>query len=125
MEAGLYDAQGRKLGGPGDVVPEARVVVEFAGVTLIWAVFEHKLRGGVRGDMTFHNCPGTAPITSFFNEWDTRTVQPIIGEALFELVSSERGRDVARVCATNCSERDLVVAAGFIVSLSVEMPRAQ
>ena len=125
MEPGLYDAHGRKLGGLQDVVPETRVVIEFAGVTLIWGVFEHRLRGGFRGEMTFHNCPGTAPITSFFNEWDTRIVQPIIGEALFELVSSERGRDAARVSATNCSDRDLVVAAGYIISLSVEMPPVQ
>src|SRR5262249_14854602 len=67
MEPGLYDADGGKLGGLQDVVPETRVVIEFAGVTLIWGVFEHRLRGGFRGEMTFHNCPGTAPITSFFN----------------------------------------------------------
>jgi hypothetical protein len=122
MEAGLYDAHGRKLGGLKDVIPETRVVVEFAGVSLIWGVFEHKLRGGFRGDLFFDNVPGTAPTTSFFNEWDTRTVQPVIGDALFELVSSERGRNVARVCAKNCSRSDLTVAAGFIISLSVEMP---
>ncbi len=60
MEAGLYDAHGRKLGGLKDVVPETRVVVEFAGVSLIWGVFEHKLRGGFRGDLFFDNVPGTA-----------------------------------------------------------------
>jgi hypothetical protein len=122
MEPGLFDAEGHKLGGLNDAVSGVRSVIEFAGVTFIWGVFKHKLRAGQRGDLIFHNCPGTAPITSFFNEWDTSTNLPIIGDALFELVSSQRGRNIAKVSAINHSNKDLVVAAGYIISAAVDMP---
>jgi hypothetical protein len=122
LEPGLYDAHGKKLGGLKETIPEARVVIEFAGVSLVWGVFSVPLLAGQRGDMIFTNVPGTGPQTPFFNEWDTAACLPRVGEALFTLIACQRGRGVTKVVGRNTYGADLHAAAGFIVSALVNMP---
>ena len=124
IASGYYDRAGRLLGDLKANCPGAPVIIEYAGVSFLWAVFANKLAPGCLGEMIFENCPGTAPITSFFNQWNVTTGQPEIGDGLFELVSSERGRDIARVSAVNRGRQAQYVAAGFIVSAAVGMPQA-
>lgn len=122
MASGYYDRAGNLIGTLQDNRPGAPVIVEYAGVTFVWAVFAEKLGPGCLGEMIFENCPGTAPITSFFNEWNLSTGLPEIGDGLFELFSSQRGRNIAKVSAVNRGRHARTVAAGFIVSAAVEMP---
>lgn len=122
LEPGLYDAYGNKLGGLQEVIPEARVVIEYAGVNFVWGVFSLPLLAGQKGDMIFTNVPGTSPLTAFFNEWDRGQCVPRISDALFTLIACQRGRNVARVVGQNTFGADLTVAAGFIVSVLVNMP---
>lgn len=127
LEPGFFDEFGNKLGGLHDnISPEkadrVRVVIEFAGVTFVWGVFSRPLLAGQRGSMLFTNVPGTGPITPFFNEWDTDQCLPRVGDALFTLIASQRGRGTAKVVGQNTYGADLTAAAGFIVSTLVNMP---
>ena len=122
LEPGLYDGFGRKLGTLQDTHPATRVLIEFAGVTFVWGVFSRELEPGQEGWLTFHNVPGTTPITPFFNEWDRERTEPSLGEALTPLLSSERGRDVARVAGRNDGDDPLLAAAGLIVSQDLDLP---
>ncbi|HEV2990755.1 MAG TPA: hypothetical protein VG759_20120 [Candidatus Angelobacter sp.] len=122
MAPGYYDENGNKLGELKDKVSNARVVVEFAGVTFVWGAFEELLEAGQRGDMIFHNVPGTAPITPFFSEWSPDESAPRISPTLFGLLAAQRGRNEARVVGQNLGNADLPAAAGFIISIQVDMP---
>jgi len=122
LEPGLYDGLGKKLGALGDTAPQAQLVIEFAGVTFVWGVFHHHLEPGQQGWLTFENVPGVMPITPFFNEWDGERCEPKLGDALLPLLSSERGRDVARVAGRNDGDQPLTVAAGFIVAQDLDLP---
>jgi hypothetical protein len=122
LEPGLYDAYGKKLGGLKEKIPEARLVIEFAGVSLVWGIFSTPLLAGQRGDMVFTNVPGTGPQTPFFNEWDPLECVPRVSDALFTLIACQRGRWVTKVVGRNTYGADLPAAAGFIVSALVGMP---
>lgn len=122
LEPGLYDARGNKLGGIDDVVPEARVVIEFAGVTFVWGVFSRPLDAGEQGWLSFTNIPGTTPITPFFSEWDHDRCVPRIGDALLPLLSAQRGRDCARVAGRNDFRGPVPAAAGYIVAQDLDLP---
>ena len=125
MEPGYYDEHGHKLGTLQDHVANARVVVEFAGVTFVWGAFEDVLQAGQQGDMIFRGVPGTAPITPFFSEWNPTDSTPRVGPSLFSLVAAQRGRDEARVVGQNMGNADLPAAAGFIISIQVDMPDSE
>ena len=105
---------------------EGRVFIEFAGVTFVWGVFRQSLKPGQMGDMFFDNVPGTGPITSFFTEWDRKTGLPKIDEqesqGYVSLIASMRGRNTARIAGRNHQGRELLAAAGFIISQNVDMP---
>jgi hypothetical protein len=122
LEPGLYDGFGRKLGTLRETHPDARIVIQFAGVTFVWGVFSRRLAPGQEGWLTFENVPGVMPITPFFNEWDRKRSEPKLGDALLPLLSSERGRGVARVAGRNESDGDVLAAAGLIVSQDLELP---
>jgi hypothetical protein len=122
MQEGVYDAFGRRLGDLTDHVPGARVYIEFAGVTFIWAVFGNRLGAGQRGDMFFTNIPGTAPITPFFTEWDPSSGFPRIGSALFTLIAAQRSNGAAKIVGRNTGDADLHAAACLIISTGVGMP---
>lgn len=119
---GLYTATGAKLAGVQEKNSEARMVIEFAGVTFIWAVFAQKLEPGQEGWLTFHNVDGTAPITPFFSEWDREGCVPKLGEALLPLLSAQRGRNMARVVGRNDGDEPVLVAAGFIYAQDLDLP---
>ena len=124
LKPGYYDAYGRWLGDLKQQNPEARVIIEFAGVTFIWGIFSRKLEPGERGDMFFNGVPGTGPITSFFTEWDTASGLPCIskGRGYLSLIASMRGRNTAKIAGENHYSRAVSAAAGFIVSQNVDMP---
>lgn len=122
LEPGLYDGFGRKLGTLGETHPGARIVIQFAGVTFVWGVFSRRLEPGQEGWLTLSNVPGVMPITPFFNEWDRKRSEPRLGDALLPLLSSERGRDTARVAGRNDGDDDVHAAAGLIVSQDLELP---
>jgi hypothetical protein len=125
LEPGLYDAYGRKVGELFDTSPDARVVVQFAGVTFVWGAFGRRLEPDQQGWLRFENVPGSMPITPFFNEWDRDEAKPSLGDALLPLLSSERGRDVARVAGRNDGDDAVWAAAGFIVSQELDLPPAR
>jgi hypothetical protein len=129
LEPGVYDKDGHRLGGldyrPAGGRPKPRLFIEFAGVTFVWGVFDRPLRGGEEGRMLFKNVPGTGPITPFFGEWDPAADVPRVGDALFLLIASQRGRGEAQVVGRNTSQADLPAAAGFIVSQTVGMPEEE
>ena len=117
LKPGLYDGYGKWLGDlKQKPPPETRVIVEFAGVTFVWGVFSQPLRAGQRGDMIFRNMPGTGPITSFFTEWDIDSGYPRVSDAIFTLIASMNGRNIARIVGQNLYTEDLPAAAGFIIS---------
>lgn len=122
LEPGLYDVHGRKVGGLREASPRARTVIEFAGVTFVWGAFSRPLEPGEEGWLTFLNVPGTMPITPFFSEWDAKRSEPKLGDALLPLLSSQRGRDVARVVGRNDGAKRVLAAAGFIVSQDLDLP---
>lgn len=122
LEPGIYDAYGRRLGGLHDHHPNARVVIQFAGVTFVWASFSRELKPEQQGWLTFENVPGVMPITPFFGEWDEDRVGPDLGDALLPLLSSERGRERARVAGYNASDDEVPACAGFIVSQDLDLP---
>lgn len=122
LEPGLYDRRGKKLGELDEVIPEARVVVEFAGVTFIWGVFSRPLNAGEQGWLSFKNVPGTTPITPFFSEWDHDNCVPRLGDALLTLLSAQRGRDRARVVGRNEFHGPVPAAAGYIVAQDLDLP---
>jgi len=122
MEPGFYDGDGNKLGDLADHVANAKVVIEFAGVSFVWAAFSNQLEAKQRGDMLFENLPGTAPVTPFFSEWDPLASEPRIGSARFTLMSAQRARNAVKVVGRNDGDADLFAAAGFIVSANVPMP---
>ena len=91
LDPGLYDGFGRRLGGLETAHRDARVVIQFAGVTFVWGAFSRRLEPGQEGWLSFENVPGSMPITSFFNEWDRDLSRPPLGDALMPLLSSQRG----------------------------------
>ena len=119
---GLYSPTGAKLAGVQEKNSKARMVIEFAGVTFIWAVFGEELQPGEEAWLTFHNVDGTAPITSFFSEWDREGCVPKLGDALLPLLSSQRGRNVARVVGRNDGDKPVLAAAGFIFAQDLDLP---
>ena len=122
LKPGIYDAYGKWLGDLSQETPAgARVIVEFAGVTFVWGVFSQPLRAGQRGDMIFRNLPGTGPVTSFFTEWDVYAGYPRVSEAIFTLIASMNGRNIARIVGQNLHSEDLPAAAGFIISQNVDI----
>ena len=133
LEPGYYDQDGNLLGDKNDkekplerlrkpAPPETRLVIEYAGVNLVWGVFERQLAPGERGDMLFKNTPGSGPITPFFNEWDTVGHLPRVADAFFALVASMRGKQIAKIAGVNTHNSHRWAAAGMIVSQMVKMP---
>lgn len=125
LEPGVFDAFGRRLGNLDASEPDARVVIQFAGVTFVWGVFDKELAPGQQGWLTFENVPGAMPITPFFSEWDRERSGPQLGDALLPLLSSQRGRGVARVAGRNDGDEAVSAAAGFIVSQELDLPPAR
>jgi hypothetical protein len=131
LAPGYYDQNGQLLPGSDPnplkrftqpAPPETRVVIEYAGVNLVWGVFAEQLAPGEQGEMTFENTPGSGPITPFFNEWDKVAQVPRVTDAFFALVASMRGKQIAKVVGVNTHNSDRWAAAGMIVSQMVEMP---
>lgn len=130
IEPGFYDKNGNRVAGLdadlNHLSPHQRerirAVIEFAGVTFVWGVFGELLGPHQKGEMTFKNVPGMGPLTPFFGEWDPVACAPRVGEASFQLIAVQQGRNTARIVGRNGSRARLPAVAGFIVSQNVEMP---
>jgi len=106
---GRYDALGEKD-------DDGNLFISVKDTSFIWAVFSYNLQAGQRGDMVFTNVPGTFLIGASFNEWDPRANEPRISEALFTIVSIQRGDGVVRIVGQNASGAELPTAAGIVVA---------
>src|SRR5262249_51738185 len=76
LEEGVYDDGGL-------------VVKRSNGVYYVWAVIGG-LRKGQRGEGTFTNLPGAAPVAAYFCEWDRVGRGPLLGDARTVLVEVVR-----------------------------------
>ena len=131
LPPGYYDQKGMLLSGSDKdplnrfkrpAPPGTRIVIEYAGVNFVWGIFSKELEPGAQGEMTFHNTPGSGPITPMFNEWDTVGHLPRVTDSFFALVAAMRGEHVARIVGVNTHNSDRWAAAGMIVSQMAEMP---
>ena len=103
---------------------QARVVIEFAGVNVIWGRFSRPLSSGEVGACLFTNVPGNAPVTTMFGEWDMENARPRLSAAVFNLLSAQRGEQSVRVVGRNTFDGALPAAAGFILSPQANYSRS-
>ena len=124
LPPGVYDHRGRKLSELKDPrkYVEGAVFVEYAGVNFVWGVFRQPLSARQLATMHFENVPGSAPITAMFGQWDRKLGAPVLGDAVFPLVSVQRGLMTARIAGQNDFAGELPAAAGFILSPTAQMP---
>jgi hypothetical protein len=100
----------------GEEDPEGNLFITVKDTSFIWGVFTQTLMAGQRGDFVFTNVPGTFLVGTAFTQWDPAADEPYVGEALFALLSSERGEGIVRVCGRNASGSDLPGAVGIVVA---------
>ena len=96
--------------------PEGNLFITVKDTSFIWGVFTQTLLAGQRGEMTFTNVPDTFLIGATFTQWDPAVDDPFIGEALFTLISAERGYGTLRIAGCNTGGADLPAAAGTVVA---------
>lgn len=89
-------------------------VKRVGGMGYIWGVFDTPLKPQQIGEMTFSNVRGTLPISASFGEWSAQGNKPHLGSAHYNLVSVQRGTNVARIRGLNTYGASLVSAAGLI-----------
>lgn len=106
---GRYDVLGQKS-------PYGNLFITVKDTAFIWGVFKHALNAGQRGDMIFTNVPGTFLVGVSFTQWDLAANEPCISDALFTLISAQRGDGAVRIIGRNTSEADLCAAAGIVVA---------
>ena len=87
--------------------PDGNLFITVKDTSFIWGVFKDNLLAGQRGDMVFTNVPGTFLVGGTFTQWDPAADEPVIGQALFTLISTERGEGTIRISGRNTSESDL------------------
>jgi hypothetical protein len=109
LYTGRFDALGNES-------PEGNLFITVRDTAFIWGVFTRLLNAGQRGDMIFTNAPGTFLVGVSFNQWDPSANEPYIGDALFTLISGERGEGVCRVSGRNAGGADLPAAAGIVIA---------
>ena len=100
----------------GEEDPEGNLFITVKDTSFIWGVFTQTLMAGQRGDFVFTNVTGTFLVGGAFNQWDPAADEPYVGEALFALISTERGQDTVRISGRNASGSDLPAAVGIVVA---------
>ena len=106
---GRYDAYGSES-------PTGNLFITCKGTAFSWGVFTRTLNAGQRGDLIFTNVPGTFLVGVSFSQWDPVANEPIVSDALFALISAQRGDGNVRVIGRNLSEADLCTAVGIVVA---------
>ena len=96
--------------------PEGNLFITVKDTSFIWGVFTQTLLSGQRGEMTFTNVPETFLVGATFSQWDPVADDPFIGDALFTLISAERGSGTIRITGCNTSGADLPAAVGTVVA---------
>jgi len=106
---GRFNAGGRED-------PQGNLFITVKDTSFIWAVFTQTLLAGQRGEMVFTNVPETFLIGATFTQWDPVADDPFIGDALFTLISTERGCGTFRIVGRNTGGADLPAASGIVVA---------
>jgi hypothetical protein len=99
--------------------PNGSVIISSFGVQFIWARFLRPVKAGQVAMMVFSNLPAIGVVMDgAATEWNIRTNEPTFGEAVVQLISIERGFEVARIVCRNDSESCLDIAVGMAAPIA-------
>jgi hypothetical protein len=109
ITTGRFDTDGRSNA-------KGNLFITVRDTAFLWGVFCYKLNAGQRGEMVFTNVPGTFLVGVSFTEWDDENNEPYLGEALYTLISAQRGEDTVRIVGRYTSSVPLAAADGIVVA---------
>lgn len=109
ITTGRYDTRGRPD-------PGGRLLITARGTAFSWCRFDRPLAPGQEGEMVFLNLPGTFLLGVSFTEWNPALEEPSISDALFTLISVQRGNGIGRVVGRNTHDAELQAAVGIVVA---------
>lgn len=88
----------------------------------LWAVYGTG-PAGQEIVLTIKGIPGSFPVACCATEWESKSIRPIITDAIIELRSVQRSKGKVRIAAFNRSNEDRYVMMGVVFPVIAGNPR--